>query len=786
LQFFEDELGIEPGQQPPATLGAAAVKKFKQICKDENYPLDELLGLEWVGTIDKGRRRKVRQKIPDFRDHEGFFADCYHGGRNEAYFAGFTPEGDITDIDIRGAYTTAMAAIRTPDWRGAINTTDIETLAEPGDHGMGFARVRFRFPDGTRFPCLPIRAGDAGLIYPRSGISYATGPELVVARRLGATIEVEHGVFVPWLDDRWPFLQFTEVINTIRKAHDKGSALELAAKEVGNSCYGKVAQGTDLLKSPEATGKSRASGKRVWNSREGSMTTLPPSAISNPALAAFTTGLARAYLSELLAAVPPAEAVYTATTDGLLTEATLTDLQDTGPLAAMFKTLRELVAGKPATLEVKGRIEQALIVKTRGTFTAKPLGDKQDSDPIMARAGFRLEEGPKVEPEDDTPKAREAARRAAAWEENDRWVEIYRARNYDLIHHHKVRIDLRTQWLNDADLVDVERSTRVNLDPDLKRKPVRLCEREGVLAFETEPWDSLEEFLEARDALEQWKRSEKRVLRTLDDFHAYRAWAHTRPAKKAANTRGARPPFITAVLRAWRHTGLGLPGPAGRGRAGGEKMADLARNMTAAGFPISRTSIDNTRRQELRLGAFASLTDTEVDFLRWAVDRWPTADFQPLAVAGSPAADIIGREQEEVERRRAEGVAAEVSGDAPADANASQRRPPYSRKDALRTVPQGGGAPSTNGLNNHDKSNASLGLPKPIEGAQVRTMGIVRSRGTEHSRKPEELYTEIERLFEGPRCEFFARERRPVWDSWGLKAAKFDTDSLPSTLTAKE
>ena len=296
LHFLEAELGIEPGRQPPATLGAAAVKKFRAICKDDDYDLDELLGLEWTETIDKGRRRKVKDKIPDFRDHEGFFADCYHGGRNEAYFAGFTPEDVITDIDIRGAYTTAMATIHTPDWRGAIDTTDIAILAEPGDRGMGFARVRFRFPNGTRFPCLPVRAGDAGLIYPLSGTSYATGPELVVARRLGVNIEVEHGVFVPWLDDRRPFLQFTEVINTIRKAHETGSALELAAKEIGNSCYGKVAQGTDLLKSPEVTGKSRVSGKRVFDSRKGEMTTLPPSSISNPALAAFITGLARAFL----------------------------------------------------------------------------------------------------------------------------------------------------------------------------------------------------------------------------------------------------------------------------------------------------------------------------------------------------------------------------------------------------------------------------------------------------------------------------------------------------------
>jgi N6-adenosine-specific RNA methylase IME4 len=63
-------------------------------------------------------------------------------------------------------------------------------------------------------------------------------------------------------------------------------------------------------------------------------------------------------------------------------------------------------------------------------------------------------------------------------------------------------------------------------------------------------------------------------------------------------------------------------------------------------------------------------------------------------------------------------------------------------------------------------------------------MGIVRSRGTEHSRKPEELYTEIERLFEGHRCELFAREERSGWDAWGLEAGKFNTLS-PAHLAAE-
>lgn len=37
----------------------------------------------------------------------------------------------------------------------------------------------------------------------------------------------------------------------------------------------------------------------------------------------------------------------------------------------------------------------------------------------------------------------------------------------------------------------------------------------------------------------------------------------------------------------------------------------------------------------------------------------------------------------------------------------------------------------------------------------------------EHSRKPDEIYPRIEALLPGPRCELFARHRRPGWDAWG-------------------
>lgn len=44
----------------------------------------------------------------------------------------------------------------------------------------------------------------------------------------------------------------------------------------------------------------------------------------------------------------------------------------------------------------------------------------------------------------------------------------------------------------------------------------------------------------------------------------------------------------------------------------------------------------------------------------------------------------------------------------------------------------------------------------------------------EHSRKPDRVHTDIERLFgDRTRCELFARHRRPGWNAWGNETNKF-------------
>jgi N6-adenosine-specific RNA methylase IME4 len=43
----------------------------------------------------------------------------------------------------------------------------------------------------------------------------------------------------------------------------------------------------------------------------------------------------------------------------------------------------------------------------------------------------------------------------------------------------------------------------------------------------------------------------------------------------------------------------------------------------------------------------------------------------------------------------------------------------------------------------------------------------------QHSRKPDRVRTDIERMYPGPYLELFARQPHPGWDSWGLETTKF-------------
>jgi hypothetical protein len=136
---------------------------------------------------------------------------------------------------------------------------------------------------------LPVRTA-SGLIFPLAGESFCCGPEIYLARKMGASLEIVNGVILPTDFESRPFELFVIDCAGRRKNYQKGSLEELFWKELGNGTYGKVAQGLR--------------NKRCFNSRSGKYENLPPSRITNPYFAAFTTSFVRATIGELLSRLP--------------------------------------------------------------------------------------------------------------------------------------------------------------------------------------------------------------------------------------------------------------------------------------------------------------------------------------------------------------------------------------------------------------------------------------------------------------------------------------------------
>lgn len=67
---------------------------------------------------------------------------------------------------------------------------------------------------------------------------------------------------------------------------------------------------------------------------------------------------------------------------------------------------------------------------------------------------------------------------------------------------------------------------------------------------------------------------------------------------------------------------------------------------------------------------------------------------------------------------------------------------------------------------------AKIGKPKRLVGKLLR--GHIIAPRREHSRKPDCVRDEIVSLFEGPRCELFARSSHPGFDGWGNQLGLFD------------
>ncbi|HHR0159343.1 TPA: hypothetical protein ACSXUE_000451 [Escherichia coli] len=593
--FCARELMID---RVPATIGAMAVSRFTKTLKENNISPEVCLGTHiktrelWLTEKQAFRTIKNPASVPSRELFETFPINCYHGGRNECFMMGVTPSDHWYDYDLAGAYTTGLLDILTPDYG------NIRLSKNPDDycgHVMGFALVTFRFPESVPYPSLPVRTDQYGLFFPLSGESWATAPEIELALSLGAEMTIHNGIIVPWICDTSPhnsestsvFLPFVQQVRENRNRHIKGSLEEKFWKEIGNSLYGKLAQGL------------RA--KTAFDTARGLNRSLPPSSVTQPFFAAHVTGFIRAVVGELMNALPSDSSVVSVTTDGFLTNCPLDKINMSGPLSSRFQSLCDIVDPGSSMLTCKHEVSQLIAMKTRGQLTYRAI---QGKPVVHARAG--------VKPPADIPRS----------DYNDYMVDLYLNRLPGQTLSRSTLISTREMWLSESDLVSREQDIRLNLEFDFKRQPVQPAMNEGHLLMFSRPWDNMEEALQQRSLFDDWRQTH--TLKTLADWDDWCDFLYCRTVfsdmKLKVGSKRSDDILARLFLRALTQCQWGLMLKDKKSYS----CKEVAEWLTSEGYSVTVTDVKNAVRAIIPQMKFSSVTPRMKSLMDIIARKYPT------------------------------------------------------------------------------------------------------------------------------------------------------------------
>ena len=559
----------------PITLTGIGIDLLEVKWKNAGIDRLNALGKEEVNDAyyDKLNQRFVKKKsevdLPEVRHNLLLATDCYHGGRNEQFWFGPAFEDDWSDFDLSGAYPTAMSLIGMPDWSSNYSTKDVKDFTP---ESLGYAYVEFEFPPETRYPTMPVRTPN-GLIFPLKGVTDCAAPEIYLANALGAKLNIKHGIIVPTDLDVRIFEGFIKECGEKRLAKGKKTLQGLFWKEISNSTYGKTAQG---LKE-----------RRVYDLRDRTTKSLPPSRITNAYFAAYITSYVRAVLGEIMNSIPLDKTVFSCTTDGFLSN--MTDEQSIvttkGVLCELYRRQRKILAGIDEVLEKKHQIRNPLGWRTRGQATLVPGKKKKGEDSyhvLLAKGGIWLK--PEIEEVED---------------QNDEIKDKFFGRSSTDIIDIEGKTGLRDMVEHGADFVDKLVSKRLNMEYDWKRRPlgVKYSEKYEHIAFSTEPWDTVEQFNLMRATFEEMQQNSPACIKTLSDFQNLSNYVEVKTvsaSKKVSYIKkidGDIKRLRQALCTAFKHKAAGL----GRYRCTNLEFATVLSNF---GIKCSLADVQNGFKRE--------------------------------------------------------------------------------------------------------------------------------------------------------------------------------------------
>lgn len=466
-----------------STIGGISAKAFIRRGAARSGVGVKVFALQWRGLEALGKG----EFVPRWPSADASANAAFYGGLNACYIHGVAraaPGSTIGDFDISGAYPRAMGLLEDIDFD--VEPVPLTDADFPGLKFTDAAFARVSFEHASARECAIPQKTPYGLVFTVAGEAWASAPEIVLAREIGAKIRILEGYkFARRAGVRSLAEHLSHGVAKraeARLAYGKGSGPETVWKLSNNGTYGKLAQG---LKA-----------RRVYRLRHADIEDMPASQLTNAPLAALTTGLVRAFLSATIiecrrSGRPP----ISATTDGFLADISSEQVEGFNcfGLAEIFRQGGSAVGNDAPLWELKHSQTEVLALATRVQIGAG------GTNPVAAAAGVK----PAFERLDGESVNAAKARALAA---------LYKNRSC----HGGVSSEKRTlpsprdYRERGADGVMTTTETTRRLIPDFKCRPVpgvRVVNSEHfgpVATFSIdEAWHNVEQFLEVRMAMDK-------------------------------------------------------------------------------------------------------------------------------------------------------------------------------------------------------------------------------------------------------------------------------------------
>ena len=163
--------------------------------------------------------------------HDEFITDSYAGGRVECFRQG--KHKQVYTYDINSLYPYIMSFCQIPICKPSQTKSFLPNRT-------GFYRITFKQTNKTLPPVLWNRTAKQGLVFVYEGKGVFSNHEIELALKVGCEIKFHFGIYYP--ETKQIFKPYVDHFYNLRKTFDSKHPMQLVAKYLLNSLYGKWGQ----------------------------------------------------------------------------------------------------------------------------------------------------------------------------------------------------------------------------------------------------------------------------------------------------------------------------------------------------------------------------------------------------------------------------------------------------------------------------------------------------------------------------------------------------------------